>query len=353
MVIGYINMNYGDDLFFDILFKRYKQVDFYFYPPSVLLKKYKNIYSKYKNVKFYDNEDEYIRIRKDITDENIPINLFPSILQRAKQVDFYINIGGSIFIQNQNWKRDDRYEIKNILGNKPSFIVGCNFGPGDKEYINYLKKWFKNFDDVCFRDKYSYDMFKKVKSVRYADDIVLSYKKSYKGRKKRSVAVSLISVNKEYEDGYLNFHAQLIRKFININYSINIYVFCYNDNDYNISLKLLDKLTDDEIKSINIIKYNGDIDYFYKHFSKNSYLIGSRFHSIIMGILNRQKILPISYGDKTSNYLKDMGYNFDRFFVKNLKNVNASLEDFKIINHDDNTTGAFDKIDEYLKRRNK
>ena len=196
-------------------------MDFYFYPPSVLLKKYKEIFKKHKNVKFYDNEDEYKRIRLDITDETVPINLFPSILKRAEIVDFYINIGGSIFIQNQSWKNDDRYEIKKHIGNKPSFIVGCNFGPGTDEYIKYLKNWFKNFDDVCFRDKKSYDIFKKGHNIRYSDDIVISYKNRTFLPKKKSIGVSLVNVNKEMQKSYLDFHYNVLQKFLEKNYEIN------------------------------------------------------------------------------------------------------------------------------------
>ena len=114
LVIGYMNLNFGDDLFFYILFKRYPQVDFYMYPPSVLLDKYKKCYKKFKNVKFYEEEEYYINVRKDIVDKNTAINLFPMICERAKKVDFYINIGGSIFIQNDNWKNDDRFILKDL-----------------------------------------------------------------------------------------------------------------------------------------------------------------------------------------------------------------------------------------------
>lgn len=85
LVIGYMNLNFGDDLFFYILFKRYPQVDFYMYPPSVLLDKYKKCYKKFKNVKFYEEEEYYINVRKDIVDKNTAINLFPMICERAKK----------------------------------------------------------------------------------------------------------------------------------------------------------------------------------------------------------------------------------------------------------------------------
>lgn len=333
LVIGYFHMNYGDDLFLDILFNRYKNIDFYFYPPSILLNKYKKLFNNHNNVIFYDDEEEYKKIREDITDESVPINLFPSILKRAKIVDFYINIGGSIFIQNDHWEKDDRFEIKKCIGNKPSFIVGCNFGPGNDEYISYLKTWFKEFDDICFRDKYSYKLFKDLDNIRCSDDIVLSYMKKSRVIRKNSIGISLITVKKEYENDYLNFHEEIIRKFINDKYKINLYAFCYNDGDEYIIQKLLNRFTIQEIRNIKIIKHEESIKKFSNHFARNKYIIGSRFHAIILAILNNQKLIPILYSDKTSNYFKDLGYNFDDFFIDKLSKKHVSLHDFKNINY--------------------
>ena len=205
LVIGYMNLNFGDDLFFYILFKRYPQVDFYMYPPSVLLDKYKKCYKKFKNVKFYEEEEYYINVRKDIVDKNTAINLFPMICERAKKVDFYINIGGSIFIQNDNWKNDDRFILKDLLNDKKSFIIGCNFGPGDDEFTEFYKNWFAKFDDVCFRDNKSYEIFKELPNTRKATDIVLSNCKKNlisNALYKKNIAISVIDItnNKNLKD---------------------------------------------------------------------------------------------------------------------------------------------------------
>lgn len=236
LVIGYINNNLGDDLFFKILFERYPNVDFYFFPPAKLLKIYKRKYRKNKNIKFYDKEPYYKNLKRHHSLD--VIDIFQLVKKAAENVDFYINIGGSIFIQNDDWKNDDRFIIKDIIKDKPSFIVGCNFGPGDKEYEKYYKEWFKKFDDVCFRDKESYNKFSDLKNTRLSDDIVLIDKKNYnkKQKKEKSVGISIINLNKktnykEHKEDYYNFIKKSIVDLLEENYQVNLFSFCENEGD--------------------------------------------------------------------------------------------------------------------------
>lgn len=43
-------------------------------------------------------------------------------------------------------------------------------------------------------------------------------------------------------------------------------------------------------------------------FAGASFIIGSRFHSIILGILYGKPVFPISYNCKTENYLVDLQF---------------------------------------------
>lgn len=356
LVIGYMNNNFGDDLFFDILFNRYKNVEFYFYPPSVLLDNYKKIYKKHKNVKFYDNEPEYLRIREDIVDKNTPINLFDMICERAKKVDFFINIGGSIFIQNEAWKNDDRFKLKEIVGDKPSFIIGCNFGPGTKEYYEYYKEWFKTFDDICFRDKTSYQKFKVLKNARIADDIVLIMKKKSNIKNinyNKNVGISLIdpkitSKLKDNEDTYYDFILKSIEYYQDKNYNIRLFSFCKNDGDMNSINNILNKLGPEKSKKIKVINYESNIKKFLKEWKKNKYIIGTRFHSVILALAYNQYFIPIVYSDKTSDYLKSIDNNIKIYDIKDLHSKKIDSLKYNQIDKEYNSYEQFKKIDEYL-----
>ena len=44
-----------------------------------------------------------------------------------------------------------------------------------KNILNFQEKIFKICTDICFRDKYSYNLFKDIENVRYAPDYAFSY----------------------------------------------------------------------------------------------------------------------------------------------------------------------------------
>lgn len=356
LVVGYINNNLGDDLFFKILFDRYPNVKFYFYPPSVQLQKYKDIYIKNKNVIFYDEEEYYVKIRKDIPDVNVPINLFPMICERAKNVDCLIIIGGSIFSQNDDWKNDDRFTLKKIIGKKPSFIVGCNFGPGDSEFYEYYKQWFKKFDDICFRDNNSYNQFNDLKNARKADDIILIDKKRFSIpilRKRKSVGFSIIDISRKkeiakYKDDYYRFLRKAIIYYQQKNYKINLFSFCKNEGDLEAINELLNYLPNKN--NINIIEYDNNINKFISQWKKTTYIIGTRFHATILALKYNQKFIPIIYSDKTSNYLKDLDPKIRYYEMRDLKRVKMKNLNYNYINKVYNSKIHFLKIDEYLKK---
>ena len=359
LVIGYMNLNFGDDLFFHILFKRYPQVDFYMYPPSVLLDKYKECYKKFKNVKFYEEEEYYINVRKDIVDKSVPINLFPMICERAKNVDFYINIGGSIFIQNDNWKNDDRFILKDLLKDKKSFIIGCNFGPGDNEFTEFYKEWFTKFDDVCFRDNNSYEIFKNLQNTRKASDIVLLNCKKNKilnALYKKSIAISVIDIEnnknlKDYAQAYYTWHIRVIKNYIHKGFHINLFSFCTTDGDLKAINTIMKNVNEEDKKCIRVVQYDGIISKFLNKFKRNKYVIGTRFHSIILAIMNNQYFIPISYSKKTDNFLKDINKEIRAVQIKELhKKAKKNLK-FCHIEQDFDANKQFEKIDEYIKQK--
>ena len=54
--------------------------------------------------------------------------------------------------------------------------------------------------------------------------------------------------------------------------------------------------------------YNGNIGKTLEVFSKASFVIASRFHSMILGISFGKPVFPISYNCKTINYLNDLHF---------------------------------------------
>lgn len=355
LVWGYTALNVGDDYFFDILFQRYPDVLFYFFPPSVLLTKYENLFKKYKNVILYRDHPEYLRIRSDITDESVPINLFPMVCDCAKEVDAFINIGGSIFIESPNSSNDDRYVLKDIMQDKPCFILGCNFGPGSSEYRDYLFKWFQGFEDVCFRDQKSYQLFKENKNSRVADDIVLITKKNKKKRRiNRTVGISVIDLSirpelSRFQDDYVRYHVEKVRNYIGGGKRIIFFSFCSLDGDIHTINLIMNELTEQEKKRVKVCEYQGNLKDFLKVYRKCGLIIGSRLHSILIAIANNQNFIPISYSKKLDNLLKQLDKDIE--ILKIDGTMCQMIEKEKIYNMHQcnfNSELQFQKLDQYV-----
>lgn len=357
LVIGYMNNNLGDDLFFKILFERYPNVDFYMFPPSTQLKRYHDIFRRNHNVKFYDDNAEFQRLKRETYSDDV--NIFPIICEKAKDVDFFINIGGSIFIQNDNWKNDDRFTLKEIIKDKPSFIVGCNFGPCDDEYYRYYKKWFEKFDDICFRDDVSYQKFKDLKNARYADDIVLLESKKHVIHPigyDKTIGFSILNPEKtaklkKYSKNYYNFIVSTIKYYILLGFKVKIFVFCTNEGDHDAANEIKTKLNDLELRKTTVVIYKNNIKRFMKKWNKCKYIVGTRFHANILAIANGQSFLPIIYSDKTYNYLKNVDNNIIMYDIEQLENMAKEKLKFNNVDCNNNSELQFAKIDEYINKK--
>ena len=158
----YLNNNLGDDLFVHIITNRYKNCNF----ETVTL---------YNSTsKFGDNFSLKFRNTAKLVNKIIKILSFNHTNlenEYMKRCDFTCLIGGSMFIE-----QDDSLKQKYFIGGgKKYYIIGTNFGPyKTKEYYNRFYKIFEKAEDVCFRDKNSYDLFSNLNPVRIAPDIVFS-----------------------------------------------------------------------------------------------------------------------------------------------------------------------------------
>lgn len=357
LVLGYMNNNFGDDLFFKILAERYKNTKFYMYPPSLLLDNYLDKFARNNNLKFYENEKYYQDLKNSINDKTIPLNMFPAILSRAEQSEFYINIGGSLFIQNESWQKDDRFLIKEKMQGKPSYIIGCNFGPGTKEFTEYYRNHFKEYTDICFRDKTSYHLFKKLKNTRIADDIVLVkdfYKKIKTRKYNKSIAISVIDLEqkKDYKEKtkeYESFIRKTIQHYIKKGYYINLFSFCEEENDLVAINRIIEKINKEDQKKIKVINYVDDINYFLRKWRKNRFVIGTRFHAMILALACNQEFISISYSKKTNNYLKDISKEIEPLDLNTLEKQSIEKLKFYRVDKKFNAEEQFKKLDEFLK----
>lgn len=324
LLFGYSRVNFGDDLFIYILANRYKNIQFYIH---IIDEEYKKAFINIDNINFLDCE-------RDVHKVNV------------EEYDAFIYIGGSIFIESE-YSRHEVKEFNYLIKecnkhNKAFFYITCNFGPYEtKEYLETVRENFSLSTGVCLRDTKSYDLFKDIKTVSWAPDIALTcnLEKLKETKVKKSIGISVINLAireklKDKEDVYNDYIKRIIVKFAKRNYKVSLVSFCEFEEDKSAIDKIKQMVPEEYKENVNEILYEGDIEGFIKKYSMLNYAVCTRFHSMILSVMLKQKIYNLCYSNKTKNTIED----FKLF--KNIDNINElTFEkrlrkfDFKTINN--------------------
>ena len=295
-ISAYTALNFGDDLFISCLCKRYPQTQFHLICQDEYIKGFINI----DNLRIHKNE-------RNLDEHLVSYNL---------QIDVQVMIGGSLFMEPSD-KRKTLAKAKSVQSERispliPFVIVGANFGPYfSNEHFATYKNWFSNANDVCFRDSASYELFNDIASVRWAPDILFTYPLPAVAKTK-SIVVSCI--NNDGRIGIPNYNqkeynssiATLVQCYVNMGYEVDILSFCVKQGDAIAAQEIYAQISNRS--NVRTIAYNGDICAFLKRLLRAEYIIGTRFHSIILGWNAGIPVFPISYNSKTENALTAYGY---------------------------------------------
>lgn len=337
MLYAYGEFNLGDDLFIKVILERYPHTNFIFYAHE----KYKETLKDYKNIKVINKDNWIINKVKKI----IP-NINDRILNEVeKSCDGMIYIGGSIFIQYPDWKNYINW-YKNKINKFPVFIIGANFGPFTEiGFVNGFREIYKDFKDICFRDKFSYDLFKECDNVRIAPDIIFSLNIDEVKKRKKQIFISLIdceSRNKTnvpidildlYSNEYFMKMKEIIDNFIDEGYEIILSPFCINENDLIITEKIYNSFNYEKKKKIEIMSYDGfNINQIIGKIAESEYIIGTRFHAIILGFVSKTPVFPIIYSNKTENMLKDIEFKGQYCRISDMKNIDYEYIKYNLNN---------------------
>ena len=234
-------------------------------------------------------------------------------------MDAQIWLGGSQFVETDDWKEVLDYKEYQQKEELPFYSISATVGPyKSDEYISRVKNIIKKYDDFCCRDSESYNILKAIgNKIHWAPDMVFSYT-TQNNRKQRQVCVSLINIEKRFGYKLGNLYAEIIVDyidyFISKNYKIVLLSLCIDQGDTKCCKKIKKKVSDScKVEIVEYKKLNTILDVF----GSSEYVIGTRYHSIVLGILFGAKILPISYESKTANLLRDIGkkgYSLDELW---------------------------------------
>ena len=351
--------NLGDDLLIKTVCDRYKTTSFVF--PSYFSDLNKINISNLKII----NINEYIyRMFRKISFKFNKINLIDKMIIR--KCDYVVTVGGSMFIEYSQSAKDYKFTwYKNL--NKPYFILGVNIGPiYTQKYLTNLKKdVFQGAQDVCVRDKKSYNMVKDLKNVRCGADMIFSYdvsKFKNNNTKLKKVIISVINCERkknqmkaanpqQYEELIL----QLISFFKGKGYEVELMSFCKEEGDEETINQIISQSNQ---KYINYYFYDGDIDQAIAELNTANVIVGTRFHANVLGLLLDKTIIPVIYNDKTRNLLDDIKFkgkyidleHIDKFDVKTLsaKDLTYKCDVSKQVKE---AQKHFNILDKYLERK--
>lgn len=324
MLYGFFGHNVGDDAFFDMLFKRYPDTVFYImHDPS-----YAEFFSRYPNVRFYDaTRPDIIKINA-FGEKFNQSNLFEKLL--LKICDGVVHIGGSIYQQIGNWQLDFDIRQKRKLRGKKFFAVSNNFGPyTDNSYRDMWAGEFKKWTDICFRDRYSYNLFSDIPIVRYAPDLLFRFPIEKKESEKK-VSVSVIdtlapsrTIEKSTAEAYENKIVELIKRFSSDGYAVSLLSFCAFAGDNAAADRILAALPEEVSSNIKNVVYRNNLNEITNEIETSEYVVATRFHAMILGYIAGKKVLPICYSEKMSNVISDLSLSESIITLDNLSSLTA------------------------------
>ena len=307
---AYDKQNLGDDLFVHMITKRYPKTKFYIWTEAYN----KSTFASLKNLKVINKDSTILRS----LDKLHPTLSHKYKTRKEERCDAVVFIGGSIFIEYESWRQSLTwwdYEVKH----RNFYVLGANFGPYKSEdFKEQMGEVFRNMKDVCFRDKYSYELFSDIPTVRYAPDILLGIDMPRRSNFNRSVFISVINcsskdegINKlsQFENRYSDAIISIIKESINKDFSIVLSSFCRIEGDEEAIEKLLSRLNNEERNAVSVINYCGtNSNDILQAISDSDVVIASRFHAMVLGFAADKPVFPIVYSDKTLNVLNDIGF---------------------------------------------
>ena len=324
-VYAYLQFNLGDDLFIKSLIEKYPNTIFY----VIADLKYRKAFRKNRNLKIISNCKSKIKLL-----DVIKGRVIHHIKRKCKIVIF---IGGSIFMEYPEWRNILNW-YREMSRDKRSYILGANFGPFyHEDYYLECKKFFSTINNICFRDKWSYSLFRSSPNIRYAPDILFSLDVSEYTNciTEKKAVISIIDCESrndypnrlsEHSENYMNCLYRIIEILIYNKFRITILSFCKKEHDDKAAIDIMRKLDEGDLHNISNISYDGtNIDDILEEIASSEYVIGTRFHSIVLSFLLKKPILPIIYNIKTEHLLEDVD------FVGNVIDINK-LNDISLDN---------------------
>lgn len=316
----YLAENLGDDMFLDHLSRCFPDVDFVPFHPG---KDYTLFFNKYKNI----HQFKYTLIDK--ISARIFKNKLTDYERLSNEFEGLLFLGGGIFREESYWK--NLYEYRSqislafIARSKKVIFTGCNFGPfSSVKFLEAHRALFKDASQITFRDQKSYKLFKDLKNVSYAPDVLWSYNLPKTDKKEKTLGISVIDPRHKPQyvdtyDNYIKTHTVLCENYLNQGFNVKLFSFCEKEGDLDIAREIAK-----ELPAIEILNYTADITSYLQKIGSCTHFVAARFHAVIIAFKYGIPVIPIIYGDKTENLLHDLDFMESLVHLDTVHNINNS-----------------------------
>jgi len=256
----------------------------------------------------------------------------------AQRCDAFVKIGGSIFMQHapgcaeidfSTTEKPD-FTLRPARGGRGNhFIIGANLGPVySEDYWEQMAEKFREYRHVCLRDYASYCKMRSAPNVSYAPDVLFLVPKPYPGTCGENVAISVMDIRQNTQDetvvqAYYDLLEQAIAYFLGKEIPVTLLSFCQWQGDERAVQALRNRFPGE--KRLYSCCYRGSARNCLRVLSGASFVIGTRFHSTILGISFGKPVFPIVYNSKTAHYLADLSFPGKSAALEELPSV--TLED--------------------------
>ena len=307
---AYMAGNLGDDLMVKLLCKRYPKVKFFVFADESYQHRYQDITNlsviapPNKTVTFRDGIFKKTWNRDDI----------------VRGSDAVVHIGGSVFVQHfDDWSNFYQADSRLVRDSKKMFVIGANFGPYENpEYYQQYEQLFRQYTGICFRDQYSKNLFPNHNNITWAPDVVFNYQPKYRPPTKKQVLISAIDLKDrggkysicQYQKDYETFLQNLAICYLKKGYLVQFISFCKMQGDETAIQRMIGKIPSEYQENLSTYFYDTNLEECCSLFYESEIIVGTRFHSIILGWLAGKKVLPIIYDFKTRNTLADVPSQF-------------------------------------------
>ena len=279
---------------------------------------YKNL-SLIHSIRYIDGFLRKLNVEFSVNDA-----IFKYVSKRCSAV---VGIGGSLFMQQDNWRKIAKNYDETVTNSQNYYLLGCNFGPyKDEEFKTTYETIFNKMNDVCFRDQYSYTMFSHLSNVRIEADIVFGGNLAAPLETKNEIVISVIDLSWReklnlFEQTYIEKMTQLSKFLVDNNFKVNLVSFCESQGDLKAINKIFQGLDPISKSHVSIIDYQGDLEKVLKVMNESKGIIGSRFHAMILGWKFQKPVIPIAYSNKTINVMNDLQYEGLSYEIETIINM--------------------------------